>query len=216
MQYVIPQEIIEDYFSEYKSHMIWILTVFAIISVLIQYWQNLNLSKKIEKYKNELRRDEIKFSRFNELQIESLKNLYDHIVTFHFKYIRLVNPPYYTHHSLKINIKSVKEEFLICMEYFHRNRIFLTDELISTIRILHNNFIIIETHLDNQWKDLLNLEENTGSSHPEHIYESASNEVRSIKNDITQLIAKDKVSLFEKDIIQIRDKTEKYFKELTK
>ncbi len=216
MQYIIPKEIIEDYFSEYKSQMIWILIAFTIISGLIQYFQNLRLSKKIEEYKNELKRDEIKFSRFNELQIESLKNLYDHIVTFHFKYTGLLKPTFYTHNSLKANLKEVKIEFWVCLEYFHRNRIFLTDEMVTTIRALHDNFKIVEIHLGNEWRELSRIEERNSSSNPQEIYHSDEDEVELIKKRIASLKSKDKVLAFEKDIKSIKENTENYFKQLTK
>lgn len=46
---------LEIYFEDYKENMIWILSIFFLLTIIIQFISNLILSKKIEKFKNDLK-----------------------------------------------------------------------------------------------------------------------------------------------------------------
>lgn len=176
----------------------------------------MRLSKNVEQFKNDLKRSEIKFGRFNELQIESLKRLYDQTVTFHFKYNNLVYPIFYTHDTLRTNLENFKREYNICMEYFHRNRIFLTDEIFLKIKDIETNFKIIRTIIDEEIKTIRGIEERNESINPIEIYNSSEDEVKNIKKRIEILKSKVGVLSFEMEIQGLRTATEVYFKELTK
>lgn len=215
MQNYIDKELIQEYFSDYKSYMIWIMIGFSIVSTLIQYFQNLSLSRKVESYKNDLKKDEIKFSRFNELQIESLKILYDHVVTFHFRFNNLINPVFYTHSSLIKNLNNLKLQHNICMEYFHRNKIFLTDNLLNKIKDIEANFKPIKKYLDDEKQSISELEEYHMSNDVQVIYGTAENEVTSIKKRLDGMKAYDGFLSYEQDIKDVRNLVEAYFKQLT-
>ncbi|QKJ62808.1 hypothetical protein [Flavobacterium sp. M31R6] len=75
------EQLLEKYFSDYSSSHIYLLIGFFVTTVLFQILQAIYVSNKIEKFKNELKRSEIKFSRFNTLQIDALKLIYDKAVT---------------------------------------------------------------------------------------------------------------------------------------
>ena len=106
-------EYVKDILSDYKEHMSWILLVYAVITAIIQYYQNVRLAKKVEKYKNELAKNEIKFTRHTELQIETLKQLYDSVVKIHFSFTELKTPTDKTHEALHKNMKTFQA---VCYE----------------------------------------------------------------------------------------------------
>lgn len=111
----------ESYFKDYKEYMIWILVISFLLTIIIQFISNLILSKKIEQFKNDLKRTEIKFSRHSELQIECLKNMYGKVVNFHFTFNSLINPRFFTHDKLKSNINQLNLTYNENLDYFHRN-----------------------------------------------------------------------------------------------
>lgn len=114
----IIAEQLEFHFKDYKNQMLWILLVFFIITLVVQFISNLVLSRKIEKFKNELKKTEIKFSKHSELQIECLKNMYNKVVDLHFTFTALINPTFYTHESLQVNINNLSIVYNDNMNFF--------------------------------------------------------------------------------------------------
>ncbi|WP_339919582.1 hypothetical protein [uncultured Flavobacterium sp.] len=212
----ILAEQIQENFSEYKQFMIWILLGFAILIILSQYIYNLRLSKKIETFKGELKRNEITFSRYSELQIECLKIMYNHVVDLHFSFNNLLHPQFQTHDYLKEKIKSLIVAFNANMNYYHRNKILLTDDIIAQIEIVHKKFNLIKIILKGQLHSLSDLEELNESVNPQEIYGDPETEVSQISDRIKELNKNSEISTFEKDVKKMRTLVEKYFKELIK
>lgn len=77
------KEVLKEYFSDFKEYHLIILVAFALIIALIQIIQAVWVSQKIEKFKNELKKSEIKFSRYNEMQIKILSESYQLLSDFH-------------------------------------------------------------------------------------------------------------------------------------
>jgi len=69
-------EALDEYFSDFKRYHLIILIGFTIIIALLQVIQSILISKNIEKFKNDLKKSEIKFSKYNQLQVKALNELY--------------------------------------------------------------------------------------------------------------------------------------------
>ncbi|WP_318308970.1 hypothetical protein [Flagellimonas crocea] len=74
--------LIETYFAELKGHINIILIVFFILTVVSQIIQTIYVTKTVERFKNKLKKAEIKFSKFNQLQIESLAKIMNELSDF--------------------------------------------------------------------------------------------------------------------------------------
>ena len=107
----------------------WILIGIVIFTAIFQYVQNVRLAKTVEKFKDELAKSQVRFTRHSELQIECLKNYYELIVALHFSY-RLIDVKNQTHHGFKKSVKTVQDDFIKVMIFSHRNQILFTDEMI--------------------------------------------------------------------------------------
>lgn len=70
------RQALNKYFSDFKEYHLIILICFTVIIVLLQIVQSLIVSRKIERFKNDLKKSEIRFSKYNQLQIESLSKIY--------------------------------------------------------------------------------------------------------------------------------------------
>ena len=116
------EQFLEKYFSEYKDYHIYALIILTLLMLVFQILQTIFVSRKIEIFKNELKISEIKFSRFNNLQIDALKSIYDKLVTFHYKSSSLFFSSTYGHESLKIKMDEWKFEFNSIMDVFHREK----------------------------------------------------------------------------------------------
>ncbi|PWW30922.1 hypothetical protein [Chryseobacterium sp. AG844] len=211
----IITEQIQASFKDNNELMIGLLIIYTLITIIIQFISNYCLSKKIETFKNDLKRSEIKFSKHSQMQIECLKNMYNNVVDWHFSFYELLNPKYLTHASLKSNINNLNIIFKSNMDYFHRNKILLTEEIIKQIGVVHSKFKKIQELCNKELDTLSSIEEYYMSNEPQTIYNEPENETSEIKKRIEELKTNYEVSSFEDDLKKLRELVENYFKELT-
>lgn len=211
-------ELVEEILSNYKENMSWILFTFALLSTLastaLQYFQNLKLSKKVEAYKNQLAKSEIKFTRHTELQIETLKQLYDLVVKIHFSFTELKTPMNKTHEALHKNMKIFQAVCYETVIYTHRNKILLTDDILDQFRVVHNKYREIEKLCILESEELVRIEDINGSYDPQILYGSQERENEYINSRLNMLNNNFNVSTFEDDISKLREIIENYFKKL--
>jgi hypothetical protein len=211
-------ELIEEILSNYKENMSWILLTFAVLSTLVstalQYFQNLKLSKKVEAYKNQLAKSEIKFTRHTELQIETLKQLYDLVVKIHFSFTELKTPVDKTHEALHKNMKIFQAVCYETVIYTHRNKILLTDDILDQFRVVHDKYRKVEKLCILESEELVRIEDINGSYDPQILYGSQERENEYINSRLNMLNNNFNVSTFEDDISKLREIIENYFKKL--
>ena len=76
------KKILDQYFADFKKYHLIALVIFTIIIAAFQAWQTYKISTKIEKFKAQLKKSEIKFSKYNELQINALRKIYHQLAAF--------------------------------------------------------------------------------------------------------------------------------------
>ena len=80
------EELIEDalnkYFTDYKDYHLIILIAFVVIIAILQIAQGLWVNERINKFKSALKKSEIKFSKFSEMQIEALNEIFELLTDF--------------------------------------------------------------------------------------------------------------------------------------
>lgn len=209
-----PVELAKDVIVNYKDITSWGLLLTSILIGYINYRKDVSLAKKIESFKAELNKNEIKFTRHTELQIESLKQMYDLVVSFHFSFTNFSRPQYKTHDSLQKNIRTLQASFIKTMTFSNRSKILITDEIIEQVKIVNDKFNRIEELLVEEINSLLEVEEHNGSNDPQYIYGTPENEVGSIDKRIKKLNENVDVQTFEADILKLRKEIENYFKTL--
>lgn len=210
------EQILQKYFADYTSEHIYVLIVFFLLTIIFQILQAIYVSRKIEKFKNELKISEIKFSTYNKLQIDALKIIYDKTVTFHYMNFRLFYPETYGHSSLKYKIKNWKKEYSILMDTLHRERILLSPEVELIVRKIDTDFKKVIKLLNVELQNLSDVEEYHETIEPQEIYGTSESEVESIKKRIEKLKTYEEVINSENLIISFRNKIEEYFANLTK
>lgn len=215
MEKIIAEQF-EKYFKEYNDQILWILIAFFILTLLVQFTSNLLLANKIETFKNHLKKNEIMFNKHSELQIECLKNMYNNLVDLHFSYTALINPDYPSHEYFKSSIKSFVRTYNENMNYFHRNKILLTDSIIIQISAMNSRMKIVREIYEKEHEQLMEFEENVGTDIPEILYSEPDNEVSSIQSRIHRINSIGDIMEFENDIKEMRKKVEAYFKQLIK
>ena len=215
MEEILLKQLKND-LREYKEYMIYILIIFSLIIALMQFLYNLYLSKKIESFKNDLKKDEIKFNRHTEMQIECLKNLYSNVVDFHSNFLAFTSPKFFTQSHFKKTYDNLSSNFGSNMEYFHKNKILLTDEIINQIGVIFNKFKIIEKLYLQQLENLIEIEAYHESDDPQKIYGNVESEIDSIKKRLNLILETTEASTFEEEIKELRKLVENYFSKLTK
>lgn len=211
---ISTEKLLEKYFSEYKEYHQYALITIIILMAGYQIWQAIFVSGKIEKFKADLKKSEIKFSRFHNMQIDALKILYDRIVTFHYKNHHLFSPKSTGHSSLKRKINEWQAEFHIVIDTFHRERILLPPELVEIVKKFESNFQKISIRLDEELQSLSDLEEANQSNDEQVIYGSVEEEDDALKFRMKSLNENEHIKNSEKIIRELRASIEKYFAEL--
>lgn len=211
-KFIVEQ--LEFHLKDYKEYVLVIVIIFFLLTIIFQFYSNYILSKKIERFKNDLKITEIKFSRHSELQIECLKNMYDKVVNFHFIFNSLINPRFLTHETFKSNINLFNQSYNDNLNYFHRNKILLTDDIINQIAILNIQMNIVKNKFKEEYDSLELYEEDMGTNDPQILYNSSDNEVNSIRRRIEEIRKINEIADFENEIKKLREKVEIYFKEL--
>jgi hypothetical protein len=199
-------QILNDHFAEYKEYHIFALIILTLIIAIFQIFQTVFVTKKIEKFKNELKRSEIKFSRFNNLQIDALKSIYDKLVDFHYINYRLFYSENNSHHLLKNKSKNWQKELNSLMDLFHREKILLTEDLKNQIKEIEKEFKIIYKILDEQ----------AGTDDVQIIYKDQETETANIKTRLNRLKEIKEVKNSQKRIKNLRKSVENYFESLTR
>lgn len=82
MKEELIRQVLEKYFSDFKEYHLLILIGFTVIIVLIQTIQSIWVSRKIERFKSDMKKSEIKYSRYNQLQIEALSKAFELLTEF--------------------------------------------------------------------------------------------------------------------------------------
>jgi len=208
------QQILEKYFSDYKEYHKHALIAIILIVAAYQIWQAIFVSKKIEKFKNDLKRSEIKFSRFQNMQIDALKSIYDQIVNFHYTNHRLLNSTIFTHESLKKRISDWDEEGSKFIDLIHRERILMPPNLINDFKEFETIMRKISGRLTEETRSLISMEDNLETNDVQIIYGNPDDEVVSIKARLVNLNNDENLKNSEDSIHKVRKSVEKYFEEL--
>lgn len=208
-------ELAKNVVVNYKDVTSWILLAVIIIIGIVRYFQSVKLSKTIETFKAELSKKEIKFTRHTELQIECLKKMYDMVVAYHYSFMHFTKPSYLSHNLLKSNLTRFQETYALTIQYCHRNRILLTDEITAQAKILQEKSEKIEKVCIVEYNLLIEREDQGGSqTDMQRIYGTSENEIKEVSHAVIRINANDDVKSFEGEIIKLRELIENYFKQL--
>jgi hypothetical protein len=196
----------------YKDVTSWILLIILIIISIVNYKKNISLAKTVEKFKSDLTKKEIKFTRHTEMQIECLRNFYELAVTLHFSFINLqvreeIN-------SLKAAITDLNTNFQNLLFFSHRNRILLPEEIAKQYKIVNTKFNTLNSLSKKELSELFWLEERNLNANVESIYDDQKNEKTEVKKIITKLKTNTDVTDLEVEIQKLRRLIEDYFKQL--
>ncbi|UUW08304.1 hypothetical protein NLG42_19620 [Flavobacterium plurextorum] len=207
-------ELAKKLIVNYKDITSWILLGIIIAIGIIRYFQNIRLSKTVESFKAELSKKEIKFTRHTEMQIECLKNYYDHLVTLHIKINSLIAPAALTHAKFKKDVKLFQDSLIDFIIFNHRNRILLTDEIADQYKTLHDNLGAYSELCRTEMKVLSDREDYRNSSDGLDIYTSFEQEKTLLKESYDRINENPDAEGIDEEVLALRKSVEKYFKEL--
>lgn len=211
------KETLEEYFSDYKQYHLIILIVFALIIAVFQIFQSFWISKKMETFKVDLKKSELKFSRHHNLQVDALKLIYDKLVSFHIANTHLFKSKYDSnnHNQFKKRINIWIKTYFESINAFNREKILLPNNLKTLVGQTIKDFEEVKEILINERQDLLDLED-ASQGIWEVMYDYADDELISINAKIDHLKTKDSIKNSGNDIKELRNVIEVYFEEMIK
>jgi hypothetical protein len=213
----IINKLLHQYFSDYKEYHLIILTVVLVIIALIQIIQSFVISKKLEKFKTELKKSEIKFSRHSELQIIALREIYHRLVTFQraSNLLFISNSKKIGHNSYKNRIVGWRKAYSDCATEFSREKILLSDDLKLAFGDTLKDFDEVNDILFSQ-KESLEYWETAHYGDWNAMYQFEENELDSISQQLESIKEKNSINSSQQHIRELRKKIEEEFNKMTK
>jgi len=138
--------------------------------------------------------------------------MYDLIVTLHFSYLKVQSRE--DHHGLKNAIKETQTDFQNVLFFSQRNKILLTDEILTQSKIVFTKVKDWNAVATIELNEMNYLEERDLTTDTERIYRSAEHEITEVQRVISNLKSNPEVMTIEADIKNLRKLIEKYFSQL--
>jgi len=157
----LVKQLLEKYLSDYREYHLFLLIGFAVIIALFQIIQFIYVSKRIEAFKNELKKSEIKFSAFNQLQINALRNIFHLIIKFELttKILYNTSTKNLNHQLFEKRVNKWLNDFFESKREFENERILLTKVLKELFTETYIDFEKIKKILINEKEQLDYLEQ---------------------------------------------------------
>ncbi len=211
------QEALEEYFSDFKQYQLIILILFTIVIAIFQIIQTVLVSQKIERFKTLLKKSEIKFSRYHNLQVDALKSIYNKLVLFNGANYNLFRSKFESnsHRLFKNRIDNWMKTYVEFVNEFSCEKILLPNHLKCLVRRTIVDFEAVKNILIDQKDDLDYFEEVNAGSWNE-MYECHENELDVINQKINSLKSKPEIRTSENNIAELRKVIEDYFEEMNK
>jgi hypothetical protein len=184
----LVKQLLEKYLSDYREYHLFLLICFAVIIALFQIIQFIYVSKRIEAFKNELKKSEIKFSTFNQLQINALRKIYHLIIKFELttKILYNTSTKNLDHQLFEKRINKWLNDFFESKREFENERILLTKVLKELYTETYIDFEKIKKLLINEKEQLDYLEQKYQGDLRE-LYQFSELESEEIVNKINKI-----------------------------
>lgn len=206
------KKVLEEYFADFKDYHLIILVGFTLIIALIQIIQSIIVTRKIEKFKNDLKKSEIKFSRYNELQINALRKIYHQLAVFQYSNNLIFNDSHNNvgHEKYKNRINAWIKAYIENANEFSKEKILLTPELKTLYARTINDFEEVKKKLIDERENLDYWEMMHGGDW-QAMYEFEENEFGEISSKIKKLKELDSIRNADKHIQELRSRIEDLF-----
>jgi len=208
----ILKQTLDAYFSNLKEYQLIILLLFTCAISAVQITQAIYVSNKIEKFKTVLKKSEIKFSRYNELQVDALREIYHKLVIFHGSNSNLFYSKYQKndHAQYKKRIIEWMNSYWECINQFSLEKILLSEKIKEQVSRTIKDFNEVRDIISKE-KESLEDVEMEGQGNWNIMYDYSDNELEIINKRIERLKSNDFIINSEKHIKELRLSIEKHF-----
>tara|TARA_A100000171_G_scaffold51342_3_gene65369 strand:+ start:15 stop:656 length:642 start_codon:yes stop_codon:yes gene_type:complete len=206
----LVKEVLREYFSDFKEYHLIILVAFTIIIAIVQVAQAIWVSRKIEKFKNDLKKSEIKFSRFNELQIKILSESYQLLSDFNESTLNV------TQDSLspeKMNKRAKKwfEDYYNFHKHYSRNKFIFLPRIKAKLTLIFSTF--------EKMKTIVKIEHDTSQKlytddHGYAHFKGSNKDLERLLNELGTLNKNDTIKYTLSNIENLKKEIEDFFSAL--
>lgn len=209
------RQALKEYFTEYQKYHLLILILFTVIIALIQILQSIWVSNKIERFRNVLKKSEIKFSWYTNLQVDALKSIYEKLAMFHQANTFLFNSKYESnnHDSYKLRINNWIKAYIECANKFSLEKILLPKNLKELVKRTLTDFEEVKTLIISE-REYLDYHEEYFEGNMNAMYEFAEKELEVINDQIGKIKTKPSIIKSEQNILELRKTIEDYFEKM--
>ncbi|MEP0732271.1 MAG: hypothetical protein ABJC50_05445, partial [Nonlabens ulvanivorans] len=195
---------------DFKEYHLIILFGFTLIIVVIQIAQAIWVSKRIETFKNALKKSEIKFSRYNEMQIKILSESYQLLSDFNES---TINVTYSELSPEVLNQRAKKwfEDYYNFQRHYSRNKFIFLSKTKVKLSVIFGTF--------EKMKSIVKMEQDRSKIH----YTDESGDVQFVGDyqdlkkiyvELNKLNKNDTIRYTLSNIESLKKDIEEYFKNL--
>lgn len=207
----IIEALVEKYFSEYKDDTLVIFVIFSLLVIVINIIHNIIITRKLAKYQSKLKKNELKFSVYNQLQIEALSKIFHLITELKDITISISNsenksPEFYKQISI-----SWSNKFFEITKFFSKEKYILPKIIKTKYTEIHENFRSIFDFIkfEDEYKSKFRTDE-IG----EIVFEGDGQEISLLMEKISKFNREDTLKKAISDIEIIRKHIEDHFESM--
>ncbi|PKG42621.1 hypothetical protein [Psychroflexus sp. MES1-P1E] len=207
----------DEKLSEYQQYHIWILIGAVVIIATIQFFMNRHLKRDVARLSADLKKAEIKFSKYHQDQVDAYKQLYTHFYEFRAATQRIL---YFADRDADHHIhKKRLQEYLVnqkqLMHFFKSNRILFPED---TCKKIDDNFTVFARFTSKVFKDKEDLEnfETYFDANFMEMYGNAEGEMDKIKQRARNLRESEEYKEAGKKMWKLIQELENDFRKLVK
>ena len=207
--------VIEEVFTDYKKYHSILFLGFLFLIALIAFIQQIILQRNVAKFNSRLKKAEIKFSKYHNLQVEAMGKLFELITNIHYSNMNLFQAREQNkrHEKLKSNLASWGNNLLKLHYFFNRKEILFPETISKAIETELDDLNKTRHVLLDHRSSLEEFEERYGGD-LNSMYIQFENEIDNISKQIDHLKKTKEVERSIERINTLRNQIESEFRKL--
>lgn len=209
------KSIIEEFFADYKKYHSILFLVFLGLIALLAAVQHFIIQKNVSKFNSRLNKAEIRFSKYHNLQVESMEKLYELVTNIYYSNMNLFQAREQNkrHDKLKKNLSKWSNDLLELHYFFNKKKILFPESISQAIdnelKDLNRTRLILLDHKSS----LEEFEEMYGGD-LNNMYTQFEYEIQSISVRIETMENTDEIKKSKTSINNLRHQIEVEFRKL--
>lgn len=209
------RSILQEFFADYKKYHSILFLILSGLIALLATSQYVFMQKILARFNNKLKKAEIKFSKYHNLQVEAMEKLFELITNIHYSNMNLfqAREENRRHGKLKKNLSKWGNDLLELHYFFNKKKILFPESISQAIEKELDDLNKTRHILLDHKSSLEEFEERCGGD-LNNMYTQFEYEIKNISDQIEVLKNTEEVKNSVKSINELRRQIENEFRKL--